>query len=115
MTLRIVLTHALGLLGFAVRCVVSFNVLWVLYYFSWGVYYRIQSGVLPRPLEYLLPGLVIDGIFASEPAHGYLGLFSLLFAAIAAVAAIMWGRVCRRRCGPAMRWIRDLLRADSLT
>lgn len=109
MTFRTAFASALGLLGFAVRCVISYNALWVLYYFSWGVYYRIASGVLPRPLEYLLPGLVIDGMFASEPAHEYLHLFSLFFAAVATVIAIVWGRVCRRRCGRAIRWMRHII------
>ena len=105
MTLRKFLSLALGLLGFAVRCVISYNVLWVLYFFSWGVYHWIVFGLLPTPLEYLLPGLVVDGVFASEPAHDYLPLFSLFFSPIAAVIAIAWGRICRLQCGRAIRWM----------
>ena len=108
------LSLALGLLGFAIRCVISYNVLWVLYFFCWGAYYWIIADPTPpdpMPLGHLLFGLLLGGMLLSKPLMGmtdqaYLQLLGLFFAAASSVMAILWGRVCRRRCWPAMDRIR---------
>lgn len=106
MTIGKLLSLALGLLGFAIRCVISYNVLWLLYSSCWGVYFWVWAGSPKTSLYDLLLTFLVAGAFAPNllpgmTDHEYLQLLSLLFAATSSVIAIAWGRVCRQKCWPA--------------
>lgn len=109
MTLRKLLSAALGLVGFAFRWIFSFGVFLWLYVFVDGLYFSLSTPPFIQSFEQAISAFAIAYAFAfvavtSPNDVGILPSAYFLVAVAAFAMAIIWGKVCRRRCGPAKDW-----------
>ncbi|MBN9488656.1 MAG: hypothetical protein J0H44_15570 [Alphaproteobacteria bacterium] len=104
-----VLASAFGLVGFALRWVFSFGVFLWLYVFVDVLYSSFSTPPFIQSFDQALSAFAIAYAFAFVAVIGpndvgILPLAYFLVATAALVMAVFWGRICRRRCGPAKEW-----------
>jgi len=102
-------SSTLGILGLAVRWAISFAVCLWIYVFTDSLYFIFLTPSPESNFERVLSAFTVAFSFAFGAATGILDLglshrTYLCLAAIAFVVAYAWGRICRRRCGPAKNW-----------
>ncbi|MBS0219454.1 MAG: hypothetical protein JSR91_01810 [Proteobacteria bacterium] len=113
-TLRKLLSLALGLVGFALRWIFSFVVFLWFYVFFDGLYFAFSTPPFIQSLEQAISAFAIASVFAFVVATGtsderILPLAYFLIAAAAFAMAIIWGRICRRRCEPGQGLVLEVL------
>ena len=102
-------SSALGILGLAVRWVISFAVCLWFYVFTDLLYFVFATPSPESNFERVLSAFTVASGFAFAAVTGMLDLglshqTYLWLAAIAFVVAFAWGKICRRLCGPAKDW-----------
>lgn len=87
MTFKALLSFSLGLWGFVIRWAVSYSVLLLLF-----IWISARQFIV-SPWDLVLYTIVLALLRDHSLALG-------VIAAMALVGAIVWGRICRGRCGP---------------